>query len=347
MTDYQLKDREKAILRFIIHQFILTANPVGSRNISKKYDIGLSPASIRNIMADLEELGYLDHPHTSAGRVPTDKGYRVYVDSLMDPPKLENNVKAIVDVNLGQASSETEDLLKITSTILSNLTNQLAVVTYPKFEQAVLEKIQIVRLSSSRILVVVTVKSGLIKTITLEVDAEVNENNIATVQQFLNERLSGLRFSEIRSSFSDRIKDFNSDSVRPIIRVFVESVDRIFTDISTDKTIISGAKNILTQPEFEDHEQLQSIIELIENKDVIIHILDKKKSDDVDLSVTIGKENQDEKLSDYSLITKEYKVGDLKGTLGIMGPKRMDYSKIIAAVVYIAEQLTLELTKQR
>lgn len=346
MSEYQLKEREKAILRFIIHQFILTANPVGSRNISKKYDIGLSPASIRNIMADLEELGYLDHPHTSAGRVPTDKGYRVYVDSLMDPPKLENNVKAIVDVNLGQASSETEDLLKITSTILSNLTNQLAVVTYPKFEQAVLDKIQIVKLSSTRILVVVTVRSGLIKTITLEIDAEVNENHIATVQQFLNERLSGLRFSEIRSTFSDRIKDFNSDTVRPIIRVFVDSVDRIFTDISTDKTIISGAKNILTQPEFEDHEQLQSIIELIENKDVIIHILDKKK-EDADLSITIGKENQDEKLSDYSLITKEYKVGDLKGTLGIMGPKRMDYSKIIAAVVYIAEQLSRELTKQR
>jgi heat-inducible transcriptional repressor len=347
MTEYQLKEREKAILRFIIHQFILTANPVGSRNISKKYNIGLSPASIRNIMADLEDLGYLDHPHTSAGRVPTDKGYRVYVDSLMDPPKLGSEVKSIVNVNLSQAASETEDLLKITSTILSNLTNQLALVTYPKFEQAILEKIQIVKLSSIRILVIVTVQSGLIKTITLEIDADVNEDHLSTVQQFLNERLSGLRFSEIRSTFSDRIKDFNSDTVRPIIRVFVESVDRIFTDISSDKTIISGAKNILSQPEFEDHEQFQSVIELIENKDVIIHILDKNKNQDIDLSISIGKENLDEKLSDYSLITKEYKVGDLKGTLGIMGPKRMDYSKIIAAVVYIAEQLTHELTKQR
>lgn len=347
MTEYQLKEREKAILRFIIHQFILTANPVGSRNISKKYNIGLSPASIRNIMADLEELGYLNHPHTSAGRVPTDKGYRVYVDSLMDPPKLETGVKAIVDVNFGQATTETEDLLRITSTILSNLTNQLAVVTYPKFEQAILEKIQIVRLSSMRILVVVTVQSGLIRTITLEIDAEVNENHIAIVQQFLNERLSGLRFTEIRSTFNDRIKDFNSDTVRPIIRVFVDSVDRIFTDINTNKTLISGAKNILTQPEFEDHDQLQSVIELIENKDVIIHILDKNKNEAIDLSISIGKENQDEKFSDYSLITKEYNVGDLKGTLGIMGPKRMDYSKIIAAVVYIADQLSRELTKQR
>lgn len=347
MTEYLLKEREKAILRFIIHQFILTANPVGSRNISKKYDIGLSPASIRNIMADLEELGYLDHPHTSAGRIPTDRGYRFYVDSLMDPPKLGSEFKSLVDVNLSQTNPETEDLLKITSTMLSNLTNQLALVSYPKFEQAILEKIQIVQLSSVRILVVVTVHSGLIRTITLEIDAEVNENNISAVQQFLNERLSGLKFSEIRSTFSDRIKDFNSDSLRPIIRVFVDSVDKIFTDISSDKTIISGAKNILTQPEFEDHEQFQSVIELIENKDVIIHILEKKYSDDTDLNIIIGKENEDEKFSDYSVITKEYKVGNLKGTLGIMGPKRMDYSKIIAAVVYIAEQLTHELTKPR
>lgn len=347
MEEYQLKDREKAILRFVIHQFIMTANPVGSRNISKKYDLGLSPASIRNVMADLEELGFLNHPHTSAGRIPTDKGYRVYVDSLMDPPRLENTVKKIVEVNLNAASSETEDLLKITSGILSELTNQLAMVTYPKFEQAVLEKIQIVRLSSQRILVVVSVKSGLIKTITLEIDAEVNEENIIAVQQFLNEQLSGLKFSEIRSSLRERVKDFNAERYRPIIRVFLESVDKIFTDIGSERTFISGTKNILKQPEFEDPGHFQSVIELVENKDVIIHILDKNKPGMNEVTITIGEENKDEKLSDYSMITKEYKAGDLKGTLGIMGPKRMDYSKIVAAVVYVAEQLTQELTKQR
>ena len=347
MKDYQLKDREKAILRFVIHQFIMTANPVGSRNISKKYDLGLSPASIRNVMADLEDLGFLNHPHTSAGRIPTDRGYRVYVDSLMDPPKLENAVKKIVEMNLTSASSETEDLLKITSGILSELTNQLAMVTYPKFEQAVLEKIQIVQLSSQRILVVVSVNSGLIRTITLEIDAEVSEENLTTVQQFLNEQLAGLKFSEIRTSLHERVKDFNSERYRPIIRVFLESVDKIFTDMSSDKTFISGTKNILKQPEFENHDHFQSVIELVENKEVIIHILDKNKPGMNEVAITIGEENEDEKLSDYSMITKDYKAGDLTGTIGIMGPKRMDYSKIVAAVVYIAEQLTHELTKQR
>ncbi|MFA7228025.1 MAG: heat-inducible transcriptional repressor HrcA [Melioribacteraceae bacterium] len=348
MVEYQLKEREKAILRFVIHQFILTANPVGSRNISKKYDIGLSPASIRNIMSDLEDTGFLNHPHTSAGRVPTDKGYRFYVDSLMDPPKLDQSAKNIIDANLSSAPNQTEELLKITSSILSDLTNQLAMVTYPKFEQAILQKIQIVQLSSTRILVVVSVISGLVKTITLEIDAEVIEEQIASVQQLLNERLTGLRFSEIRNSIEERVKDFNSENYRPIIRVFLDSVDKIFTDISSEKAIISGTKNILMQPEFEDVNNFQSVIELIENKDIIIHILDGKKLPlETDVSITIGQEIQDEKLSDYSMISKEYKIGDLHGTLGIMGPKRMDYSKIVAAVVYIAEQLTQELTKQR
>jgi heat-inducible transcriptional repressor len=348
MEEYQLKDREKAILRFVIHQFIITANPVGSRNISKKYDIGLSPASIRNIMSDLEDLGFLNHPHTSAGRVPTDKGYRVYVDSLMDPPLLEQTIKKMVEVNLGSAPSETEDLLKITSSVLSDLTNQLAMVTFPKFEMAVMEKIQIVQLSSTRILVVVSVKSGLLRTITLEIDAEVKEESITTVQQFLNERLAGLKFSEIRNTLPERIRDFNSESFRPIIRVFLDSVDKIFTERSGEKTIITGTKNILKQPEFEDPGHFQSVIELVENKDIIIHIMDKNKNADEDeVTITIGGEIRDEKLSDYSMISKEYKVGDMTGTLGIMGPKRMDYSKIVAAVVYVAEQLTQELTKLR
>ncbi|MEW6653583.1 MAG: HrcA family transcriptional regulator, partial [Bacteroidota bacterium] len=164
----------------------------------------------------------------------------------------------------------------------------------------------------------------------------------------LNERLCGLRFSEIRISFEERVKDVSTDSYRPIIRVFLDSVDKIFTDIGRDKTIIAGTKNVLAHPEFEDHEKFQSVIELVENKDIIIHVLDKnKQSGETDLAVSIGEENKDEKFSEYSMITKEYQVGDLTGTLGIMGPKRMDYSKIIAAVVYVAEQLGQELTKTR
>lgn len=345
MEHYELTDREKTILRNVIQQFILTASPVGSRNIAKNYNIGLSPATVRNIMSDLEDSGFLNHPHTSAGRVPTDKGYRFYVDSLMDPPVLDKRAIEIITKSLETDIKETEDLLKLTSILLSKLTNQLALVTYPKFEQAVLEKIQIVQLSTTRVLVVVSVKSGMVKTITLEVSIELRRESLEKVQRLLNERLAGLKFAEIRDSFEERIKDYNRDEYKPIIRVFIESVDKIFTDEKIlDKSYITGTQNILKQPEFEDHEHLKGIIELIEDKDIIIHLMDSKRSDNIeDVSITIGSENIDEKYSKYSLITKEYKTGELTGTLGIVGPKRMEYSKIVAAVVYIAELLTKEL----
>ena len=346
MDSYELSEREKAILRYVIHQFILTANPVGSRNIAKKYQLGLSPATIRNIMADLEESGFLRHPHTSAGRLPTDQGYRVYVDSLMDPPLLDNYQRQLIDSGFEVDAGDTDGLLKITASILSDLTKQLACVTYPKFETAILQKIQLVRLSSSRLMVVVSIKSGLVKTITLEVNADIEDKKLNSVQQFLNDRLSGLQLDEIRKTFKERIKDYYTPEYRPIIRVFLDSVDKIFADSDTvDKTYIHGAKNILSQPEFENPENFQGIIELIEDKNIVIHIMDKHKAKDNGVAIAIGNETRDTKFTEYSLISKEYSIGDAKGMLGIIGPKRMEYSKVVATVVYLAEQLSKELKK--
>ncbi len=347
MEVYELNEREKSILRYVIHQFILTASPVGSRNISKKYDVGLSPASVRNIMSDLEEFGFLGHPHTSAGRVPTDKGYRFYVDSLMEPTLLNKQEKDLIKSNIESANTETDELIKITSFILSDLTNQLACVTYPKFDNATLEKIQIVQISSTRVLVVISVKTGLVRTITLEINAKVDSVKLEKVQRLLNERLSGLKFSEIKSTFKERIKDNLTEDAQPIIRVFLESMDKIFADIQiSERAIITGAKHIVKYPEFGDQEHFESIIELIENKDVIIHIMDKNTTDtEGKIAIKIGEENQDQKFTEYSLISKKYEVGQVGGTLGIVGPKRMEYSKVVASVIYVAEQLSKELKK--
>lgn len=341
MDEYILNEREKAILRYVIHQFILTASPVGSRNIAKKYQLGLSPATIRNIMSDLEDSGFLDHPHTSAGRAPTDKGYRFYVDSLMDPPQILEHQKNIIETELNVFQSETSELLKLTASLLSELTNQLACVIYPKFENSVLKNIQIVQLSSKRILVVISIKSGLVKTITLEVETEVSRDNLNAVQQLLNERLSGLKFSEIRETLRERLENFNKTQYKPIIRVFLDSVDKLFRDTKIeDQSFVTGAKNILKHPEFEGQDKLKGVIELIEEKDIIIHIMDKVKSGSKDVTITIGQETQESKLSDYSMISKEYTIGTATGTVGIMGPKRMEYSKMIATVTYVAEQLS-------
>ncbi|MCU7493455.1 MAG: heat-inducible transcription repressor HrcA [Ignavibacteria bacterium] len=340
MEPIELSDREKTILRNIIQQFVLTANPVGSSNLTKQYGLGLSSATIRNIMADLEEAGYLNHPHTSAGRVPTDKGYRFFVNSLMEPPLLKEEEKETIMRELKMFMQETDDLIQVTSALLSDITNQLAMVTYPKLDTGRLEKLQIVQLTSSRILVVVSIKSGLVKTITLEINAEFNGDHIEAVQRLLNERLSGLTLSEIKRTIGERFRDI-SENYRPIIRVFLDSADRIFTGFErSDRAIITGAKNILRQPEFEKHELFQSVIELIEDKDVIVHILNNKVSSENDLVIKIGSENESERLTDYSLITKDYTIGDVSGTIGIVGPRRMQYSKMIASIVYVAEVLS-------
>lgn len=345
--DYiELTDREKEILKYVVQQFILSANPVGSRNISKKHHIGLSPATIRNIMADLEDSGLLQHPHTSAGRIPTDKGYRMYVDQLMPHQQLSEEEKKLVESFLDNVATEPIELLTITSSILSELTNQLAFVTYPQLNNSILEKIQLVKLSSTRLLVVVSIISGIVRTITLEINSQLESDKLLFIERIMNERLSGLPLNEIRKTFSERLKDYNRNELRPIIRIFIDSVNKIFSNSKTFETpIVTGATNVLKHPEFENHEKLRGIIELIESKDVIVHLLEDERTEEEKLRISIGSENQNKNFSDYSFIIQEYSLGEARGTVGIIGPKRMQYSKIIAAVVYVAESLAKELRK--
>jgi heat-inducible transcriptional repressor len=340
-----LNDREKTILRSIVQQFILTASPVGSRNITKKFNVGVSPATVRNIMSDLEENGFINHPHTSAGRIPTDKGYRYYVDTLMEIHKLKNSEKGIIDKSLDQNILETDEILKLASRLLSTITKQIACVTYPTLDNGILEKIQLVILSSTRLLVVVSIKSGLVKTMTLEFESEVENDRLQEVESLLNERLNGLTFQEIRKTFRDRLSDIG-DNEKPIIRLFIDSVDKIFKDHKKeDKLVITGATNIIQQPEFDDPGKFQSVIELIEDKDIIIHIMDKKRIESSNnVLISIGSENEDDKFNEYSLITKEYTFGETSGTVGIIGPKRMEYSKVVAIVSYLGDMLSEVLT---
>ena len=340
-----LNDREKTILRSIVQQFILTASPVGSRNITKRFDVGVSPATVRNIMSDLEESGFINHPHTSAGRIPTDKGYRYYVDALMEIQKLKSADKGIIDKSLDQNILETEEILKIASKLLSTITKQIACLTYPTLDNGILEKIQLVILSSTRLLVVVSIKSGLVKTMTLEFESEVEIDKLQKVESLLNERLNGLTFQEIRKTFKDRLSDIG-DAEKPIIRLFIDSVDKIFKDHKKeDKLVITGATNVIHQPEFDDPGKFQSVIELIEDKDIIIHIMDKKRIENSNnVLISIGSENEEEKFNEYSLITKEYTFGETSGTVGIIGPKRMEYSKVVAIVSYLGDMLSEVLT---
>jgi len=334
-----LSDRERTILRSIIYSFIQTATPIGSRYIAKHHDIGLSPATVRNVMSDLEYLGYIGHPHTSSGRVPTDKGYRFYVDSLMEFEQLTPEDQSTIQTQL-QTGTEPETLFRLTSKLIGAISHQLGVVAAPRLNTGVLDKLELVPLTGTRILVVISIRSGLVKTITMEVNTEVPRVKLEEVGRLLNERLAGLALAEIRTTFYDRVQDVRDEDTG-LISLFIDSVDKLFDEQrSIEKLHIGGTAGILSQPEFEHADQYRSVIELLENEDMIVHVLEKNENKDGIIAVSIGDENDVQQLKEYSLVTSTYTVGNSTGSIGIIGTKRMNYSKMIPLVDYVAKTIS-------
>jgi heat-inducible transcriptional repressor len=335
----ELNQREKTILRSIIYTFIQTAEPVGSRYISKRHDLGLSPATVRNVMSDLEFFGYIDHPHTSAGRVPTDKGYRFYVDTLMELDQLSNKELSTIQSHL-QHNSEPDELLKEVSKLIGTISHQLGVVSSPQLSVGVFEKLELVSVSTTRLMVIISIRSGLVKTIMMEMHNEIQRSKLDEVSRMLNERLAGLTLKEIRSSFPERVKDMQNEETG-LVRLFVESVNKLFDESSGhEKVHIGGTSSILLQPEFESAENFRGIIELLDNEDMIVHVLEKIDNASGPVKISIGSETKDEKLRDYSVVSSTYTMGGAKGKIGILGTKRMNYAKVIPIVDYVAKAIS-------
>jgi heat-inducible transcriptional repressor len=328
--EYNLSDRERAILTKIVHLYILNANPIGSRYLSKylKEELNLSPATIRNVMADLEELNYIKHPHTSAGRVPTDKGYRFYVDTLnkleltgnIDIPSLKDNIK----------EGEVESVLKNASKLLGMLSKYLGVVQIPIITDLIVEKIEIIPVSNERLLVIIALDSNIVRTVTLEAAFDIESQSIKDIISYINEKISGKPLRFLKENFDALIVDFDVKDT-PLFRLFTESIDKLFSEYKQDRVLIAGTQNILEHPEFEDLSKVKSVIELVENEDIIIHILDKYEKE-TSIDILIGKEMQNDMLNDYSIVKSTYLIGGAKGNIGLIGPKRMDYAKMISIV---------------
>ena len=341
MTE-SLNERERTILRSIIYSFIQTATPVGSRYISKRHGLDLSPATVRNVMSDLEFLGYIDHPHTSAGRIPTDKGYRFYVDSLIELETLSEQDRTAIQSQI-HGSADPDEVLKETSKILGTISHQLGIVSTPRVSAGVFDKLELVSVSASKVMVIISIRSGLVKTIMMEVHSEIPKIKLEEVSRILNERLSGLTLRQIRRTFRDRVLDMQNEETG-LIRLFVESVDKVFDEArNKDKVHIGGTQSLLSQPEFNSADNFRGIIELLDNEDIIVHILEKKEFGEGNISVSIGSENQEEKMRELSVVTSQYAAGDVSGTVGIIGAKRMDYSKMIPLVDYMAKLISMAL----
>ncbi len=333
----ELSERERTVLRYLVHDFIETATPIGSRYISKRHEdvLGLSSASIRNVLSDLEYQGYLDHPHTSAGRVPTDLGYRFYLDRLMEIEQLSAAERKKIRRNMDPQSLETDDFLKETSKILGKISRQLCVVAGPQLSSGMFEKMDLLQVTSNRVMAIISVKSGLVRTIMMEVASEFPREKLDDLARMLNERLSGLTIGDIRDTFAERMKDVSNEETG-LVRLFIESVDKLFSGSKVEKIHIGGAEDVVLQPEFGNPKDLRSVVELINNEEIIIHVLEKNENLPTRVRVTIGKENEDGKLEPYSVITSAYTIGDVTGSIGVIGPKRMPYAKMIPLVNYVA-----------
>lgn len=332
-----LNQRERGILRHVVYNYIQTATPVGSRYISKHFESHLSPATIRNVMADLEERGFLSHPHTSAGRVPTDLGYRYYVDYLMEIEALPESEKQAIREQLGNMPDPNE-LLRETSRLLSKISRQLSIVSSPHLSAGIFEKLELIPVSSSRLLVILSIRSGLVRTIMLEVGFEVRRDVLDRISSMLNERISGLTLQQIRDSFAERVKDVPDDQTG-LVRLFIESIDQLFSNDRDDRLHISGTNALIDQPEFVDPAHFRSVIELVENEDFIVHLLEKHEDNARNYFITIGAENEEPSAHDYSIVTSNYDINGIKGKVGIIGPKRMNYSKVIPLVDHVAKAI--------
>jgi heat-inducible transcriptional repressor len=339
MTE-RLNERERTVLHYVVRDFIETATPIGSRYISKRHEdvLGLSSASIRNVMSDLEYLGYINHPHTSAGRVPTDRGYRFYLDSLMRIESVPETEQEAIRHALHSAEEE-DAILKESSRLLGKITRQICVITSPKLNSGTLERIELVPVSSTRIMVVVSIKLGLIRTMMMDVESEIPRERLDEVARFLNERLAGLTFQELRTTLADRVKDGHREN-DGLVRLFIDSVDKLVPATRTDKLHIGGANDIINQPEFVDPRNFRGVIEMISDEEIILHILEKRETPPPGMKVTVGDENTEEKLAPFSVITSSYSVGDISGTIGVIGPKRMPYSRVIPLIDYVARTIS-------
>jgi len=336
----ELTERERTVLRYVVHDFIENATPIGSRYISRRHEdvLGLSSATIRNIMSDLEELGYINHPHTSAGRVPTDQGYRFYLDSLMKREELSQQDQQVIRENLDSAD-EIDSLLKESSRLLGRISHQLSVVTSPHLSSGIFEKMELVQIINNRIMVIISIKSGLVRTIMMEAAVEIPREKLDDLSRLLNERLAGLTLGEIRGSFVERVKDVQNEDTG-LVRLFIDSVDKLFFLQRRDKLHIGGTERIFEQPEFANPQDFRSVIELINNEEIIIHVLEKNESRPNEVRVTIGDENEDAKLKPYALVTSAYTTGDVAGSIGVIGPRRMQYARMVPLVDYLARTIS-------
>jgi heat-inducible transcriptional repressor len=326
-----LNERERRVLEAVIQTYIETAEPAGSQTIARRYPLGLSPASIRSIMGELEAQGFLYHTHSSSGRIPTDHAYRVYVNDLMRLAPPSDHERETLRRELHLERTAIEEILRRAAQVLGVLTHELGVAAAPRLDQVALERLDLVHVASDRLLLVFHLHSGAVRTIFVQVPIHVAPETVERVTRILNERLAGLALRDIRSSMAERLRDADAGEGGELLNIFIAEGEGIF-DLSVDAegVVLGSAELLADQPEFASNERMRGLLSLTERRDLLKEALLKRHQ--AGLSITIGSEHADSRLADFTLVTSSYRLGDLTGVIGVIGPTRMPYDKIIGLV---------------
>ncbi|UJL44888.1 heat-inducible transcriptional repressor HrcA [Virgibacillus sp. NKC19-16] len=331
-----LTERQLLILQVIIDDFIESAYPVGSRAISKKDNIPYSAATIRNEMADLEEMGFLEKTHSSSGRVPSEQGYRYYVDNLIAPISNQTNTNVIKDF-IADGFFEFEQMVQMSAEVLSELTNYTSIILGPELYEAKLKQLQIVTLSRNTAVAILVTNTGHVEHRSFSIPVEINPLDLEKMVNILNDRLLGVPVVRLREMFNTEITSL----MKLYVNDFDKSYDYLkaaFFNESPVKLYIGGKSNILMQPEFDDVDKIRSFYSMIEKEDEIANLL---KRTNEGIRVTIGNENKVDAIKDFSLITTAYQSGDGQmGTIALLGPTRMEYRKVISLLNILSNEMT-------
>lgn len=333
----QLTQRKLLILQAIIDDYILTGIPVGSRTLSKREDMHLSSATIRNEMADLEEGGYLEQPHTSAGRMPSDKAYRLYVDTLMRVSKLNENEMRYINGYFGAKMGEIEQVIATTARVLSDTTNLTSVVLPPQLAKIEINRIQIVRLTGQRALLLFVFNTGMVKDVFINISEDLDNSYLEMVSNLLTDKVRNLTLHEAVSAVRGVLAGDMAAH-----RQFVESLlDAVRTNAqgqSAKEVVLGGAQNIFNHPEYRDVDKAKNFLQLLETREPLFELL--SQATDMEFTIRIGKENDIDELKDMSVVTATYKVGGRSlGSFGVIGPTRMNYARVLSVLNFVGSSM--------
>ena len=343
MKKEDLDERKKKVLQAIVEEYINTAEPVSSGSITKGYGLDYSSATIRNDMAQLENIGFLDKPHTSAGRVPSAKGYRYYVDELLKEDNLSLEEIKYIKNKLEIKVNEIEDLTKVATTTLSEITHYTTVAVGPKADKQIIEEIKFVSLGQRMLMVVIVTDTGLVKETIIKFDEDITESQVDTLNNLFNTRLRGKPLSKIDKPMAEYIFSEVHYSIG-IMKAIIEQINRIVEE-ENNNIFLEGAKKSFDLPEFKSMKVAKNFVNLLDAKDEMVEIFNSGDAEDI--NVFIGDDDENSNLKDFSIITFKHTIGDKDlGTIGIIGPKRMDYAKVISVMKYISKKLNEDNNKK-